>query len=76
MVRGHAKEVSQQKRLAKEQDKLKSVKRTGSESRTVVEAGLTLKCPNCLQSCPNVGVLRAHFENKHPKLPLPPECLS
>lgn len=25
---------------------------------------------------PNIGALKNHFENKHPKLPLPPELLS
>ena len=34
-----------------------------------------MQCPHCMQSMPNVGVLRNHFESKHPKLPIPPQFL-
>jgi len=73
MVRGHAKEVAQQKNAAKQADKAKSVKRDGSETRAILQAGVTFTCSVCKQSMANVGVLRNHFENKHPKAPLPPE---
>jgi hypothetical protein len=34
---------------------------------------VTMICAVCKQGMPNIGALRSHFENKHPKSPLPPE---
>jgi hypothetical protein len=43
------------------------------QSKAIREAGITLTCPACFQGMPNLPAYRIHFENKHPKLPLPPE---
>ena len=37
MVRGHAKEVAQQRNAAKQADKAKSVKRDGNEVRNMIK---------------------------------------
>ncbi len=71
MVRGHAKAEAQKKRLAK--DAVGSKKHSAEETKAIRENGLTMKCPHCMQSMPNAGVLKNHFENKHPKVPMPPE---
>eukprot|EP01032_Pedospumella_encystans_P022807 gene22807-25838_t len=73
MVRGHAKEVAQQKNAAKLASKEASKGRDGSESKKIKEAGITYVCSVCKQGMSNIGVLRTHFENRHPKSPLPPE---
>lgn len=96
MVRGHAKEVAQQKNAAKLASKEASKGRDGSEvrrllrsaslyisnagrppyfsqSKKIKEAGITYVCSVCKQGMSNIGVLRSHFENRHPKSPLPPE---
>eukprot|EP01036_Dinobryon_divergens_P022235 gene22234-30476_t len=73
MVRGHAKEVAQQKNAAKMAEKSKSAKRDSSESKKVKEDGVPLVCAVCKQGMPNVGAMRNHYENRHPKTPLPPE---
>ena len=73
MVRGHAKAVAQQKNQAKMAEKAGSVGRTGAESAAVKNAGITTVCPTCKAGCPNIGALKDHYINKHPKLPLPPE---
>eukprot|EP01031_Cornospumella_fuschlensis_P024015 gene24015-29062_t len=73
MVRGHAKAVAQEKNLAKQAEKAKSVKRSSTETKEILERGIALTCPVCKQGMPNIGVYRNHFENKHPRAPLPPE---
>lgn len=97
MVRGHAKEVAQQKNAAKLASKEASKGRDGAEvrislsvhfpcylyskkkffilkqSKKIKEAGITYVCSVCKQGMSNIGVLRTHFENRHPKSPLPPE---
>eukprot|EP01038_Epipyxis_sp_PR26KG_P014430 gene14430-19366_t len=76
MVRGHAKLVAQEKSANRAADKAKSVKRDGSESKQIREAGIALSCSVCKQGMANIGVLRTHFENRHPRSPLPPELAS
>lgn len=72
MVRGHAKAEAQRKNLAKNANKKSA--HTASEALSIKQNGMTTQCPNCLQPMGNIGALKTHFENKHPKLPLPAIC--
>ena len=46
-----------------------------NQSKKVKEDGVTLTCAVCKQGMPNIGAMRNHYENKHAKLPLPPELV-
>lgn len=73
MVRGHAKEVSQQKNAAKQAAKEKSQKRDSSATKAIKDAGVAVTCSVCMQPMPSTAVYRAHFAAKHPKATLPPQ---
>lgn len=73
MVRGHAKDVARE-RNAKKQDEGK--KRTGAESMAVKAATQSIVCSFCKQGCATQKGYLEHFQNKHPKMPLPPELAS
>ena len=74
MVRGHAKAEAQRKNAAKNAG-AKTV-HSGAQASAIKQAGQTAQCPSCMQTMPNIGALKNHFENKHPKLPLPAICQS
>jgi len=71
MVRGHAKDVARERNAKKSQDEGK--KRTGAESAAVKAATQAIVCSFCKQGCATQRGLLEHFQNKHPKLQLPPE---
>ena len=70
MARGQQKIQSQQKAAAKQQ-KLK--KQAGSDSKKAAAAALTYKCAVCMTQMPDPKTYKQHFENKHPKSPMPEE---
>lgn len=72
MVRGLAKGQAQAKNFAKSQQGKKA--HAPGEIDKIKQAGQTAACPTCMQTMPNVGALKQHFEQKHPKLPLPAIC--
>jgi len=72
MARGHQKERSQQAN-AKRQANAKKSGTSLKENQKAAEKALTLKCGVCLSQMPDPKTFKQHFENKHPKAPLPPE---
>jgi hypothetical protein len=72
MVRGHAKAEAQRKNLAKNANQ--KTAHSAAEAAAIKNNGQTAQCPSCMQTMPNIGALKNHFENKHPKLPLPAIC--
>ncbi|XP_063951166.1 zinc finger protein 706-like [Lytechinus pictus] len=71
MARGQQKIQSQQKR-AKEIEKKKKAA-TGMTSKAAGMKALTFKCAVCMTQMPDPKTYKQHFENKHPKAPLPAE---
>ncbi|KIS71354.1 uncharacterized protein UMAG_11862 [Mycosarcoma maydis] len=71
-VRGHAKQQAQEA-AAKRAAAAKGGKSQLGEAR---QKGLKFTCPKCMGQNPtqNYKVLKEHFENKHPKDSVPPEC--
>ncbi|GMR49155.1 hypothetical protein PMAYCL1PPCAC_19350 [Pristionchus mayeri] len=70
MARGQQKVQSQQKN-AEKQAKLK--KAQGSDQKSAALKALTFKCTVCMAQMPDPKTYKQHFENKHPKNPLPAE---
>lgn len=71
MARGKQKLQSQQKGAAK-QAKIK--KQQGHEDqRASAQKALIYTCPICRTLMPDPKTFKQHFENKHPKQPLPAE---
>lgn len=70
MARGQQKIQSQQKAAAK-QAKLK--KGAGPDQKESAKKALVYTCPVCRSQMPDPKTYKQHFENKHPKQPLPPE---
>lgn len=70
MARGQQKIQSQQK-AAEKAAKLK--KQQGHDQKKAAAAALTYKCPVCMSMMGDLKTFRQHFENKHPKAPLPNE---
>ncbi|ELT92126.1 hypothetical protein CAPTEDRAFT_214985 [Capitella teleta] len=68
MARGQQKIQSQQK-AAEKAAKMKKAK--GTDSKKAAAAGLTFKCAVCMTQMPDPKTYKQHFENKHPKSPLP-----
>ncbi|KAJ9477495.1 Zinc finger protein [Pseudozyma hubeiensis] len=69
MVRGHAKQQAQEA-AAKKAAAAKGGKSQLGEAR---QKGLKFTCPRCMAQSPNYGVLKEHFQNKHPKDAVPAE---
>jgi len=71
MARGQQKIQSQQK--AKErQAKIEKQKGHSKDAQSKTAAAkLTFVCQVCKSQTPDPKTLKQHFENKHPKLPLP-----
>ncbi|GMS96787.1 hypothetical protein PENTCL1PPCAC_18962 [Pristionchus entomophagus] len=70
MARGQQKVQSQQKN-AEKQAKLK--KAQGTDQKTAAMASLIFKCSVCMAQMPDPKTYKQHFENKHPKAPMPAE---
>eukprot|EP00239_Pterosperma_sp_CCMP1384_P002848 CAMPEP_0197845694 /NCGR_PEP_ID=MMETSP1438-20131217/2586_1 /TAXON_ID=1461541 /ORGANISM="Pterosperma sp., Strain CCMP1384" /LENGTH=67 /DNA_ID=CAMNT_0043457087 /DNA_START=83 /DNA_END=286 /DNA_ORIENTATION=+ len=64
MVRGHAKEVAQQKNAAKKKDQ------KGSQ-KDAQKAGLALACPICKTPFAHKNMIKQHYDSKHPKEAIP-----
>lgn len=72
MARGHQKEQSRVKAAKRQAEKGKS---KGSDQRAAAAKALHYICSVCRTQVPDPKTYKQHFENKHPKAPLPPECL-
>jgi hypothetical protein len=70
MARGQQKIQSQQKN-AEKQAKLK--KGEASNQKKAAAAALTYTCSVCKAQMPDPKTYKQHFENKHPKNPIPEE---
>lgn len=70
MARGHQKIQSQQ-RNAKKQAELK--KASGHDQKAAAQKALTFVCTVCKSQMPDPKTYKQHFENKHPKSPMPEE---
>lgn len=69
MVRGHAKEVAQQKNAAKQA----AMKKSGTQKNEGVNKMKGTKiCPICKAQMPGYAQLQEHYSNKHPKDTCPP----
>ena len=66
MVRGHAKQVAQEKNAAKKKD-------ANGTQRFDAAKKLTVMCPICRTTVVNYKLLVGHYEAKHPKESMPPE---
>lgn len=69
MARGQQKIQSQQKSQAKLQAAKKQ--KSHKDSKTAAAAALTFSCAVCKSQMPDPKTYKQHFENKHPKAPLP-----
>jgi len=72
MARGHQKIKSQQNN-AKKTAAMKSSTTSFSEQKKNAAKALTFSCPVCKALMPDPKTFKQHFENKHPKAPLPEE---
>ncbi|VDP11718.1 unnamed protein product [Soboliphyme baturini] len=70
MARGQQKLQSQQRNL-KKQSELK--KAQSHNQKAAAQKALVYSCPVCKTQMPDIKTYQQHFENKHPKAPLPPE---
>lgn len=71
MARGHQKEQSRERNAKKQAASSKSK----SDQRASAAKALHYTCCICRTQVPDPKTYRQHFENKHPKNPLPPECI-
>jgi len=72
MARGQQKIQSQQKN----QQKKEKMKKAGVDQKKAAAAALTYKCAVCMTQMPDPKTYKQHFENKHPKSPLPADLQS
>lgn len=70
MARGHQKEQSRERNAKKAASSSKSK----VDQRASAAKSLHYTCNVCRTQMPDPKTYKQHFENKHPKLPLPPEC--
>ncbi|GBM55676.1 Zinc finger protein 706 [Araneus ventricosus] len=68
MARGQQKIQSQQKNAKRLNDKKKQ---DGHDQKAAAQKALTHVCTVCKAQMPDPKTHKQHFENKHPKLPLP-----
>lgn len=71
MARGQQKIQSQQKAAKRAQDQKRQA---GHDQKAAAQKALTITCAVCRTQMPDPKTYKQHFENKHPKSPLPPEC--
>ncbi|KAJ8020821.1 hypothetical protein HOLleu_40512 [Holothuria leucospilota] len=70
MARGQQKIQAQQKNA---KDKEKKKKAAGSDQKASAAKALVHTCSVCRTQMPDPKTYKQHFENKHPKNPLPAE---
>jgi len=73
MARGQQKIQSQQKAAEKAAKLKKMAGNSKADNIKAAAAGLKLSCTVCKSSMPDPKTYKQHFENKHPKSPLPAE---
>ena len=69
MVRGNAKVKAQEKNAKKLAEKTSSKSSLGLENKS-----LTVTCEICKAQMKNLKQMKEHYESKHPKAQVPPEC--
>jgi len=73
MARGQQKIESQQK-AAEKAAKLKKIGgQSAAKNKEIAAKGLKWSCVVCKSTMPDPKTYKQHFENKHPKSPLPEE---
>jgi len=72
MARGQQKIQSQQKNA----ERAAKAKKGGENSKVAAMKALNFTCAVCKTQIPDPKTYRQHFENKHPKSPLPAELLA
>merc|ERR1711894_601540 len=71
MARGHQK-IQSQAKAAEKQAKLKKQQgHSAADQKKAANAALKLQCSVCKAAMPDLKTYKQHFENKHPKSPLP-----
>jgi len=73
MARGQQKIQSQQKNKEKQAALKKAQGHSLADKNKAAAKALSYKCPVCMSMMPDIKTYRQHFENKHPKAPLPAE---
>ncbi|KAK7077011.1 hypothetical protein SK128_015539 [Halocaridina rubra] len=73
MARGHQKAQSQAKNIAKQAAIKSKQGHNANEQKKAAMKALTFQCPICRGMMPDPKTYKQHFENKHPKEPLPEE---
>ena len=73
MARGHQKAQSQVKAQEKAAKLKKQQGHNANDQKKAAAVGLKAKCSVCMAMMPDPKTYKQHFENKHPKNPLPSE---
>ncbi|VDQ17123.1 unnamed protein product [Trichobilharzia regenti] len=71
MARGQQKIQSQQKNAKKQAE----MKKSSIDQKKAAAKALNHTCPVCKTQVPDLKTYKQHFENKHPKSPLPQELI-
>ncbi|KAG5441960.1 Zinc finger protein 706 [Clonorchis sinensis] len=69
MTRGQQKIQAQQRNAKKQAD----LKKSTTDQKKAASKALIHQCTVCKTQMPDLKTYRQHFENKHPKNPLPEE---
>ncbi|XP_034656860.1 zinc finger protein 706-like [Drosophila subobscura] len=76
MARGHQK-IQSQAKTAEEQAKIKKQQgHSDQDQKKAAQKALLHVCAICMSQMPDPRTYKQHFENKHPKSPLPEELKS
>jgi len=73
MARGHQKEQSKAKNAKKQDAMAKQKGHSAATQKKAAAAALVYVCTVCRSQMPDPKTYKQHFENKHPKSPLPDE---
>jgi len=76
MARGHQKIQSQVKAQEKNAKQKKAQGHSLTDQKKAAAKALNIQCSVCKAQMPDPKTYRQHFENKHPKLPLPEDLLN
>jgi len=71
MARGQQKIQSQQKAQEKQAKLKKQAGHSAANQKATAAVGLKCVCKVCMAQMPDPKTYKQHFENKHPKAPLP-----
>ncbi|CAG0900834.1 unnamed protein product [Cyprideis torosa] len=71
MARGQQKIQSQQKNQERQAKMAKQKGHTVTDQKKAAAAKLTFACSVCKALMPDPKTYKQHFENKHPKMPIP-----